>query len=84
MALTNAQREALSREGLASVTDFVDFKEDELKVAFKNARAGIPGTPMIPAIPAVMQGNNVAQAAVPAVPGVPGIPSVPLLFQQNL
>lgn len=78
MALTNAQREALSREGLASVTDFVDFKEDELKVAFKNARAGIPGTPMIPAIPAVMQGNNVAQAAVPAVPGVPGIPSVPI------
>ena len=78
MALTNAQREALSREGLSTVTDFVDFKEDELKVAFKNARAGIPGTPMVPAIPAIMQDNNIAQAAVPAVPGVPGIPSLPI------
>ena len=53
MALTNVQREALSREGLTSVTDFVDFKEEELKVAFKNARAGIPGVPGVPGIPSV-------------------------------
>ena len=68
----------LYQEGLASVADFIDFKEDELKAAFKNARTGIPGTPMIPAIPAVMQGNNVAQAAVPAIAGIPRIPSVPI------
>ena len=79
MALTVEQRQALRREGLETVQDLIDFKEDELKVAFRNARTGIPGTPAIPAIPAVpavVQDGNVVQAAVPAIAGVPGIPVI--------
>ena len=79
MALTPEQRHALRREGLETVQDLIDFKQDELKVAFRNARTGIPGTPAIlavAAVPAVVQNGNVIQAAVPAIAGVPGIPAI--------
>ena len=39
MNLSVAQRTALANEGLEVVDDFEDFKESQLKVAFKNARA---------------------------------------------
>ena len=78
MALSAEQRQALQREGLEHVNDFEDFEEDQLKVAFKNARAGIPGTPTVQAIPAVIQDGNVIQQAVPAIPGVQGVQSVPI------
>ena len=78
MALTNEQREALEREGLSTVNDFDDFEEDQLRVAFKNARAGIPGTPTIQAIPEVIQNGQVVQAAVPAITGTSGVQSVPI------
>ena len=42
MALSAAQRTALSNEGLDTVDDFVDFKEEELKAAFKNMRSLTP------------------------------------------
>ena len=65
MALTPDQRGALQREGLVTVHDFEDFKEEELKVAFKNARSGIPGTPTVQAIPEVRaQDGSVIQALV--------------------
>ena len=79
MALTPDQREALQREGLVTVHDFEDFKEEELKVAFKNARSGIPGTPTVQAIPEVRaQDGSVIQALVQAIPGTPGVRSVPI------
>ena len=39
MNLSEDQRQALVDEGLETVNDFEDFKESQLKVAFKNARA---------------------------------------------
>ena len=71
MALTDEQRQALRREGLETVQDLIDFKQDELKVAFRT-----PAIPAIPAVPAVVQDGNVVQAAVPAIAGVPGIPAI--------
>ncbi len=35
MALTVDQRNRLAQEGLATIDDFVDFKEDQLTDAFK-------------------------------------------------
>ena len=78
MALSPEQRNALQREGLTLVTDFDDFEEDQLRVAFKNARAGIPGTPTIQAVSEVIQNGQVVQAAIPAIPGTPGVQSVPI------
>ena len=51
MGLTTVQRNALRNEGLVSVEDFKDFKENEIKMAIKNVRQGIPTIPGIPAIP---------------------------------
>ena len=45
IGLTMAQRNALASEGLVTEDDFIDFKADELKTAFKNMRAGLPGVP---------------------------------------
>ncbi len=39
MALTVDQRNRLAQEGLATIDDFVDFKEDQLTDAFKNMRS---------------------------------------------
>ena len=90
MALTPDQRNALRRQALETVQDLVDFKQDELKVAFRNARTSLPGTPAIPAVPAVpavMLDGNVIQAAVPAIADVPSIPAihpVPILARSTM
>ena len=69
MNLTPAGRACLALEGLDTVADFVDFKEDQLNDAFKNMRTAIPG---VPAIPAVLGTNNVVQvAAVAAIAPIP-------------
>ncbi|MCP4120802.1 MAG: hypothetical protein GY751_03535, partial [Bacteroidetes bacterium] len=64
MALTVDQRNRLAQEGLATIDDFVDFKEDQLIDAFKNMRIVIPG------VPAVLddQGNVVTPAIAPIPP----------------
>ena len=51
MALTGAQRTALASEGLVTEADFIDFKDEEIKTAFKNMRSSIPGVPGVPGIP---------------------------------
>jgi hypothetical protein len=70
MSLTNAVRLRLAQEGLGTITDFADFKEDQLTDAFKNMRTSIPGVAAIPA-----QMNN--DGDVILVPEVPAIPSIP-------
>ena len=50
MGLTNKQRASLGLEGLVTEADFIDFEEDELKTAFKNMRAGLPGVAGVPAV----------------------------------
>ena len=42
MGLSTVQRVALTGEGLADVTDFADLKQNEIKMALKNVRQGIP------------------------------------------
>ena len=69
MSLSNSVRTRLATEGLTTVADFSDFKEDQLNNAFKNMRTSIPG---VPAIPEVRDANNVIQQAlVPAIPATP-------------
>ena len=69
MNLPQAVRARLALEGLDTVTDFVDFKEDQLNDAFKNMRTAIPG---VPVIPAVLGQNNVVQVAtVAAIAPIP-------------
>ena len=68
MALTTAQKDRLALEGLATVDDFADFKEDQIDQAIKNMRTSIPG---IPEVPQVTDNNgNVTTVGVPAVPPV--------------
>ena len=63
MALPHDARQRLAQEGLTTIDDFVDFKEEELKQAIKNLRSPIPG------IPAVLDaGGNEASTAVPPIP----------------
>ena len=66
MGLSAAMRQRLATEGLQTVDDFDDFKEDQLDQAFKNMRTAIPG------VPAVVDEDGVIQ--VPAV-----APIAPLL-----
>ena len=74
MGLANDQCIALSTEGLSQVSDFADFKQEELKIAIKNVTTGIPTIPGTPAIPAVVDADGfVTQPTVAAVPPVPGI-----------
>ena len=47
MALTATARGRLADEGLVTVDDFEDFKEDQLEIAIKNLRTAIPGIPAI-------------------------------------
>jgi hypothetical protein len=69
MSLTAAVRLRLSQEGLTTVDDFTDFKEDQLLDAFKNMRTSIPG---VAAIPAVLDAdNNVVVDAIPAIAPIP-------------
>ena len=79
MGLTIAQRNDLASEGLVTEDDFIDFKADELKTAFKNMRAGLPGVPGIAGIPEqVNAAGNVIAAAVPAIAPILGIQASPL------
>ena len=43
MALPAAHRTVLAAEGLVNEADFIYFKEDELKITFKNMRYGLLG-----------------------------------------
>ena len=54
MGLTPAVRTRLAQEGLVTIDDFQDFKEDQLLQAYKNMRTTIPGVPGIPAIPPIL------------------------------
>ena len=77
MGLTIVQMRALQGEGLTNVTDFADFKENEIKMALKNVRQGIPTIPGIPAIPERRNTRGtIIQAVVPAVSSIQGIPPV--------
>jgi hypothetical protein len=68
MSLTVPVRVRLAQEGLTSITDFADFKEDQLTDAFKNMRTSIPGTAMIPAH--LGPDNAVLIPAIPAIAAV--------------
>ena len=55
-------------EGLTTIADFNDFKEDQLDAAFRNMHTVIPGTP---GIPAVQDANGVViNNVVPAIPPI--------------
>lgn len=71
MALPANVRARLAQEGLTTVLDFEDFKEEQLDAAYKNMRTAIPG---IPGVAAQMDaaGNKIA-AAVPAIPAIPPV-----------
>jgi hypothetical protein len=64
MSLTAIQRNRLSAEGLATIDDFMDFKEDQLDDAAKNMRTAIPG------VPAVLDANGteITAALPPTLP----------------
>ena len=74
MALSANVRARLALEGLVNVDDFSDFKEEELKAAFKNMRTAIPGIPGIQAILEQVDVNGIVIA--PAVQAVPPIPPI--------
>ena len=65
MGLQPNERARLANEGLATVDDFVDFKEDQLTQALKNMRTSIPGVDAV-----VDAAGNVVNPAVPAVPPI--------------
>ena len=62
MALPAAVRARLAQEGLATVDDFADFREAQLKQAYKNLRTAIPGVPAV-----TNPDGTIATAAIPAV-----------------
>ena len=68
MSLTAIVRERLSNEGLTQISDFSDFKEDQLSAAFKNMRTSIPG------VAAVAQ--QVAADGTIIVPAVDAVPAL--------
>ena len=71
MGLTTVQRNSLRNEGLESVEDFEDFKENEIKMAIKNVRQGIPTIPGSPAIPEQRNTRGtITRAAVATVPAI--------------
>lgn len=62
MALTPIARARFADEGLATIDDFEDFKEDQIDVAVRNLRTAIPG------LPAVLNPDGmIAVAATPPV-----------------
>ena len=77
MGLTPIIRARLQQEGLVTVEDFTDFKEDQLSQAYKNMRTSIPGVAGIPAVQAQMDTNNPGVILVPGVPPIPAIPAIP-------
>ena len=58
----------LSSEGLDTIEDFEDFKEEELKAAFRNMRTSIPGLQAVPE--QLNAAGDVIAAAIPPVPGI--------------
>ena len=63
MALSPVACQRLAQEGLTTVDDFADFKEEQLDDAIKNLRVSIPG------VAAVLDGaGNVVTPAIPAIP----------------
>ena len=77
MGLTTVQRVALEGEGLPDVTDFANNKENEIEMALKNVRQGIPTIPGIPAIPERRSSRRtITQAAVPVMAPIQGVPPV--------
>lgn len=75
MRLTDAHRVALANEGLTIEVDFIDSKQDALKIALRNMRSGLPGIASIPkaAVEQLDADTNVIVATVAAVPPVSGI-----------
>ena len=71
MGLSDAIRRRLAQEGLTTVDDFADFKEEQLKDAYKNMRTAIPGVPPIPEVRDAQ--NNVVAAAVPGINAIPPV-----------
>ena len=71
MSLTAAARTRLAGEGLATIADFIDFKEEQLNLAFKNMRTTIPAQQGIAEV--VDSSGNVTFPAIPAVPAQPGL-----------
>ena len=68
MGLTTVQKVALVGEGSADVTDFADFKDNEIKMAPKNVRQGNPAILGIPAIPEQRNlHGTITQAAIPVI-----------------
>ena len=63
MGLPANVRRRLQNEGLVLISDFNEFKKDQLEQAFKNMRIPIPGIP-----PVV---NDAGIELVPAVPPIP-------------
>ena len=70
MALTAPVRARLALEGLATIADFSDFKEDQLTDAFKNMRTSIPGVPGIPEQRDPADNNIILVPAIPAIPPI--------------
>ena len=70
MALSAAVRARLSLEGLTTIDDFSDFKEDQLYAAYRNMRTSIPG------VPAVQEQRDPADNTIIIVQAVAAIPPV--------
>lgn len=65
MGLQPNERARLANEGLVTVSDFEDFKEDQLTQALKNMRTLIPGVAAV-----VDAAGNKVNPAVPAIPPI--------------
>jgi hypothetical protein len=68
MALPAPVRARLALEGLTVISDFSDFKEDQLIAAFKNMRTAVPGVPEVPAV--IAAPGVQAALAIPAIPAL--------------
>ena len=62
MGLSSRARTRLAQEGLASIDDLADFKEDQLTQAFRNMRTAVPG------VPPVTRNNRTVSPAIEAIP----------------
>lgn len=67
MSLTAEERTSLSHEGLETISDFLDFKDDELTQAFKNMRISVPPVAGVDAV--VDAEGEVVSPAIPSFPG---------------
>lgn len=78
----NAQAR-LASEGLATIDDFKDFKEEELKAAFRNMKTSIPGLQAVPE--QLNAAGDVITATMPAVPRIlPCLVSTQCALQINV